>query len=297
MDVEARLRELEDREEIRDLLATYARHLDAGDHAAYAGLFAEEGELVARLGTAKGPAAIRELLDRTIGAGSRTRSRPALHLLANPTIEVAGDRATASTIWSYVTADDDGYPLLLQLGHYDDVLTRENGRWRFLRRDISRDLGYAPYDQHPRVQRDRLRELEDREAIWQLFMDYRRALDRRDWEAYSQLFAEDGEWMGNLGRAKGPAAIKELLENVPVGEYFDPGVGADFHLVANPEVALDGDRATARSTWCFVERGDDGRPVLSLIGRYEDELVRDGDGWRFARRIAHCDLPFRPLAP
>src|SRR5690348_2288415 len=59
VDVEARLRELEDREEIRDLLATYARHLDAGDHAAYADLFAEQGELVARLGSAKGPTAIR----------------------------------------------------------------------------------------------------------------------------------------------------------------------------------------------------------------------------------------------
>jgi ketosteroid isomerase-like protein len=295
VDVEARLRELEDREEIRDLLANYARHLDAGDHAAYADLFAEQGELVARLGSAKGPAAIRELLDRTIGEGSRARSRPALHLLANPTIEVDGDRATASTIWSYVTADDEGYPLLLQLGHYEDALTRENGRWRFLRRDISRDLGYAPYEQHPRVRRDRLRELEDRAAIWELFMDYRRHLDARDFAAYATLFGDDGEWIGNLGRVRGRAEIEEMLHRT-LGTGFAVESGSDFHLVANPEVELDGDRASARSTWCFVERGGDGSPVLSLIGRYEDDLVRDGDRWRFARRTAHCDLPFRPLA-
>jgi uncharacterized protein (TIGR02246 family) len=295
-DVEARLRELEDREEIRLLLTTYARHLDAGDYAAYSHLFAQEGELVARLGSAKGPAAIRELLERTIGDGSRAGGRPAFHVLANPLIAVDGDRATASTIWMYVTHDDEGYPFTLQLGHYEDMLTREHGSWRFLRREISRDLGYAPYERHPRVARDRLRELEDREAIWQLFMDYRRCLDARDFAAYAALFTDDGEWVGNLGHVQGPGEIEEMLERT-LGQGFGVEPGTDFHLVANPEVELDGDRATARSTWCFVERGADGKPSLSLIGRYEDELVRDGGRWKFRRRVAHCDLPFRPLAP
>jgi 3-phenylpropionate/cinnamic acid dioxygenase small subunit len=148
--VEARLRLLEDREEIRLLLTTYARHLDAGDYAAYSELFAEEGELVARLGSARGPAAIRALLERSLGQSPRPT---AFHLLANPLIEVDGDRATARTLWAYVTEDDEGYPQILQLGHYADVLTRERGRWRFLRRDISRDIGYAPYEEHPRSRR------------------------------------------------------------------------------------------------------------------------------------------------
>jgi uncharacterized protein (TIGR02246 family) len=138
----------------------------------------------------------------------------------------------------------------------------------------------------------RLQALEDQQAIWQLFMDYRRALDRRDWEAYSQLFTEDGEWMGNLGRAKGPAAIKELLENVPAGEFFDPQQGADFHLIANPEITVDGDRATSESTWCFVTRNDEKeQPLLAMIGHYVDVLVRDGDRWKFLRREAYSDIP------
>src|SRR5205823_2944775 len=154
--------------------------LDAGDYAAYSELFAREGELVARLGGAKGPAAIRALLEQTLGTRPR---ETAFHLLANPAIEVDGDRATARTLWAYLTADDEGYPTILQLGHYDDGLVREDGRWRFLRRDISRDLGYPPYEEHPRSRggaASRLRVLEDREQIWELFMDYRRSLDTRD---------------------------------------------------------------------------------------------------------------------
>jgi ketosteroid isomerase-like protein len=137
----------------------------------------------------------------------------------------------------------------------------------------------------------RLQRLEDERAIWQLFMEYRRALDTRDWAAYSQLFADEGEWLGNLGRAKGPAAIKELLENVPPGEFFDPGKGADFHLIANPEIEVDGDRATSTSTWCFITRQEPEEPHLAMIGHYVDTLVRDGDRWKFMRREAYSDIP------
>jgi len=45
--IEERLRQLEDREQIRDLLAEYIRCLDARDHATYSQLFAKDGELTA----------------------------------------------------------------------------------------------------------------------------------------------------------------------------------------------------------------------------------------------------------
>jgi uncharacterized protein (TIGR02246 family) len=143
-DVEARLRRLEDAEEIRRLLLEYARCLDEADHAAYAELFTEDGELHAQLGQARGRDAIRALLDERLRDGPPRRK--AFHLVGNPMIEVEDDRAVSSVIWAYVTHDDDGYPTILQLGHYTDELTREDGRWRFRRRDISRDLGFSPLD-------------------------------------------------------------------------------------------------------------------------------------------------------
>ena len=59
----------------------------------------------------------------------------------------------------------------------------------------------------------RLQRLEDREAIRELLMDYGRFLDQRDFASFSQLFAEkDGEWNGGMGTAKGPQAIRRLME-------------------------------------------------------------------------------------
>ena len=144
--LEQRLRRLEDIEEIRRLLEDYARCLDAGDHAAYADLFTENGELHAQLGVAKGRAAIRDLLDARLKGDDGPR-RTAFHQIGNATIDVDGDRATSRVMWAYVTHDDESYPLVLQVGHYDDLLVRDGGRWRFERRTITRDFGYSPLDE------------------------------------------------------------------------------------------------------------------------------------------------------
>jgi uncharacterized protein (TIGR02246 family) len=144
--LEERLQRLEDLEEIRRLLEEYARCLDAGDHAAYAELFTEDGELHAQLGQAKGRQAIRDLLDARLKGEARP-ARTAFHQIGNATIEVDGDRATSRVLWAYVTHDDGNYPLILQVGHYDDVLVREDGRWRFERRTITRDFGFSPLDE------------------------------------------------------------------------------------------------------------------------------------------------------
>ena len=143
--LEARLRRLEDAEEIRQLLLENARCLDEADHAGYVELFTEDGELIAQLGQAKGREAIRALLDRRLGPDAPPRKK-AFHLVGNPVIQVDGDRATSTVIWAYATHDDEGFPLILQLGHYRDELVRDAERWRFRRRDISRDLGFSPLD-------------------------------------------------------------------------------------------------------------------------------------------------------
>jgi ketosteroid isomerase-like protein len=136
----------------------------------------------------------------------------------------------------------------------------------------------------------RLQRLEDIQEITTLFMAYRRTLDERDFTAYSELFTPAGEWVGNLGASKGPAAIKQMLDDT-AGQGFSVDPGEDFHLVANPDIHVDGDRATASSTWVFVTRDGDDRPQVSLMGHYTDVLARTPDGWRFLRREAYCDVP------
>src|ERR1700758_2289524 len=58
----------------------------------------------------------------------------------------------------------------------------------------------------------RVQRLEDEEEIRMLLVDYGRSLDARDFVKYSSLFAKDGEWSGGFGSAKGPAAIKAMMD-------------------------------------------------------------------------------------
>lgn len=139
----------------------------------------------------------------------------------------------------------------------------------------------------------RLGRLEDMEQIWKLLMEYKSHLDQRDFAAYSRLFTEDGEWFGNLGHARGPAEIEALLAQTL--EVYPDDSTRTLHLMANPVIELDGERARAESTWCYVTRDESDRPVLSLIGHYRDVLARDAGRWKFLRREAFLDFPYGTL--
>jgi ketosteroid isomerase-like protein len=133
----------------------------------------------------------------------------------------------------------------------------------------------------------RLRRLEDIIEIQQLFIAYGYHLDRGEFAAYAGLFAEDGEFaMGPIGRAKGRAEIEAVMART-----FGPGVGSLVHVITNPVIDLDGDRATSDVMWTVVSRGPDGNPVLSMLGRHRDDLIREGGRWRFQKRRGLIDIP------
>ena len=139
-DVEARLRRLEDLEEIRALRIAYGRCLDAKDFDGMAELFTEDGEIAAPLGVAKGRAAIRKTLV------ARLDEIPAgYHYYSNTAIELDGDRATLWVMFAYVQPDSESWPKAWLTGHYNDEVVRVDGRWQFERVTITIDIGFAPY--------------------------------------------------------------------------------------------------------------------------------------------------------
>jgi ketosteroid isomerase-like protein len=292
-----RLRELEDREEIRQIFVDYAKYLDSGDHAGYAGLFADDGVLVAQLGEAVGPVAIKDILDKALGPQVRGHLPAAIHVMNNQHIELNGDTAKTVVVWFYLTSDPDGVPTVLQSGRYTDDLVRQNGRWKIQRHDISRVMGRSPMDAAPRTRLDaleqRLRVLEDKEAIWLLFMEYKKHLDARDFKAYASLFTDDAVWAGNLGKAVGPQEIEDLL--VRTLEVYPSDLERTYHLVMNPIIHVNGDTATSKSNWGYITRSQNDRPVFEMLGRYSDELRRTPDGWKFSRRVAYSDVPYISL--
>jgi uncharacterized protein (TIGR02246 family) len=136
----SRVQVLEDREEIRALILTYGQAHHHRDYRTFASLFAANGEWIGGLGSAKGPDAIFSLMDKSIGHDPLPAGSGTFHVMTNDQIVIDGDRASSTTKWIYITAADDNSPKLTYLGHYDDELIRENGRWRFLRRQSVSDI-------------------------------------------------------------------------------------------------------------------------------------------------------------
>jgi uncharacterized protein (TIGR02246 family) len=138
----------------------------------------------------------------------------------------------------------------------------------------------------------RVRILEDREAIRALILAYGAAHDHRDYRTFADLFAQNGEWVGGLGSAKGPTAIFELM-NRTIGHNPLPEGSGTFHLMTNDQISIDGDRAAAVTKWLYLTPGDDKAPRMVFLGHYDDEFIRENGEWKFLRREAPVDLPKR----
>lgn len=135
-----RVQRLEDIEEIKVLLTDYGRLLDAHDLAGYSRLFAKNGEWVGGFGSATGPTAIEALMVKNLGATSRSKPGSTYHLVTNFVIDVHGDTGTAWSRWTFVVTGADNKPTMMYGGHYDDTLVREDGRWKFQRREAVNDI-------------------------------------------------------------------------------------------------------------------------------------------------------------
>jgi hypothetical protein len=137
----------------------------------------------------------------------------------------------------------------------------------------------------------RLRRLEDEKEIRELIVEYGRRLDARDFSGYARLFASEGEWIGGLGRAKGPAAIEAMLVKGLGSDAADPRTVTSFHLFGNFQIEITGDRATGYSRLLYLTRSADGTPVSSRGGHYDDTFIREDGHWKFLRRVVVGDIP------
>lgn len=139
----------------------------------------------------------------------------------------------------------------------------------------------------------RVQRMEDESAIRKVLIEYGAFLDAKNYHAYATLFAADGVWQGGFGTFTGPAAIEKMLtDNLGAPE---PGFvnKSNFHLLTNPIIEIDGDRAHVTSKYLFWTKSPDDRPTPLLAGRYVDDFVRENGQWKIARRTTWGAIPFR----
>jgi uncharacterized protein (TIGR02246 family) len=139
----------------------------------------------------------------------------------------------------------------------------------------------------------RLQRVEDELAIQRVLIEYSATQDARDYAGYAALFAKSGEWVNGRNVYKGREAIQKMLVDL----YGPPPPGyvntESYHITSNPQIYVQGDRATARSRHLLVMRGPNGEPTPMLAGRYEDEFIREDGQWKILRRV---DTPVMPTA-
>ncbi len=127
--IEDRLRRLEDQFAISQLRARYCHLLDDRKWTEFVALFTKDGAF-SGLESVRGHAALLEFFTRF---GQATPDF--WHFCTNETVNLDGDTATGRVTLEYLSAADGiSY---VSAGHYDDVMQRVDGEWKFKSRTIT----------------------------------------------------------------------------------------------------------------------------------------------------------------
>ena len=118
-----------------EILTQFCRTVEAGDAAAFAALFTEDGTWDTAFGVGKGRSGIADQA-RAIAAIGAPRPRR-VHLVTNIVIELNGDTATVQSNWALVQ-NTGAAPNIGSAGGYADRMVRQNGRWYIAYRKIDR---------------------------------------------------------------------------------------------------------------------------------------------------------------
>jgi len=133
---------LEEKDAIREVLATYCFHLDAENFEAMAALFTEDGTWHTDFGKGTGRAGIMEHA-RSLRGGDAPRPR-GLHLTTNIVIVLDGETAHVRSNW-IVAQNADTMPKVSSAGGYTDDMVKHNGHWLFRYRKIDRFIAEGKF--------------------------------------------------------------------------------------------------------------------------------------------------------
>lgn len=126
---------------IEDLLNRYYQELGSGDPTAFDKFYTDDAVFEVNGVVAKGKEEIEAVY---AGAGDDAPgNRGTFHMvLSNLVVDVRGDRATASMLWTGFDNNDlRGRPTIREQGREYDLLVRQGREWRIKKRVVVADSG------------------------------------------------------------------------------------------------------------------------------------------------------------
>lgn len=125
-------------------------------------------------------------------------------------------------------------------------------------------------------------DLEAREAVNQVHLEYIAAIDEGNPDAFTELFLSDGVLTIGSMRAEGHDELRAFIEEVAARSS-----DAYQHLATNPRISVDG--TTARANWYYlvidVEDAEAGIGEWA-VGRHRGRYERDEGEWKIAELTA-----------
>jgi len=124
-----------------------------------------------------------------------------------------------------------------------------------------------------------LRAIRDRQELAHLAARLGVLMDDKRFDDLGSIYAEDATAATPGGTAQGVAGL------IAQARRNHQGFARTQHVITNPLVELDGDRATVQANLVvtFVQRSDALEPHFTLGARYRFEAKRTEQGWRFSR--------------
>lgn len=126
------------------------------------------------------------------------------------------------------------------------------------------------------------------QEISDLIGRYCMLFDDENWTGLEALWTDDAGFVVEDVAFEGCGVLMDFLSHC-----LPPGYRSK-HMISRPvvELASDGLTATAQTDVVWIAANFEN----TIVGRYEDDLVRGADGWRFARRVER-PVPYMPGRP
>jgi len=126
-----------------------------------------------------------------------------------------------------------------------------------------------------------IRALQDRVDITDVLYRYASTIDRFDYPGLRRTLADD-VWAqyGNADPVVGGDAVAGWIREATANVVWQ------HHLLSVYHVEVEGDRAAALVYHTSHQVFEDAPDIAKLlVGRYRNELRREGDGWRISRLV------------